>query len=225
MEGTMEDPEFMGEAARFPGSVTRLAQDLRSPDPAVRDAAAREIWQRYFKALLALARKHLSQRIRRRADEEDVLQSMYKSFVARQQQGDSGRPALADRDELWRLLVTITLRKARNLARYHTRERRDVGRELASTAAAGDEAESPVWDLEQMEAAALTPADGVALAEALERRLAALSDPTLREIALRKLEGYTNREIAAQRGCTERTIERKVERIKGKWGSDQETSD
>ena len=92
------------------GSVTRLIYDLRSDDSAVRDVAARLIWQRYFHGLLELARSNLDKRVRRRTDEEDVAQSMFKSFCSRQQRGEFD---LAGRDELWRLLVTITLRKAR----------------------------------------------------------------------------------------------------------------
>src|SRR5271155_926712 len=108
------------------GSVTRLIQLLRSDDPAERDIAARLIWRRYFRDLLELARSNLNKRIRRREDEEDVLQSMYKSFCLRQRQGEFD---LAGRDELWKLLVTITLRKARNTAKKQGREMRDVARE------------------------------------------------------------------------------------------------
>jgi DNA-directed RNA polymerase specialized sigma24 family protein len=66
-------------------------------------------------------------------------------------------------------------------------------------------------------AAGPTPAEAAELTEALERRLQALDDPELRQIALRKLEGWTNREIAAQDGRTERTVERKLERIRARW--------
>ena len=79
-------------------------------------AAARLVWGRYFQELLVLARNHLSARIRCREDEEDVLRSMYKSFCSRQRRGDFD---LANRDELWNLLVRITLRKARNAANRH----------------------------------------------------------------------------------------------------------
>jgi RNA polymerase sigma factor (sigma-70 family) len=199
-----------------PGSITRSINDLRSEDPAVRDAAARAIWQRYFRKLLGLARNHLKQRIRRRMDEEDVLQSMFKSFFFRQQQGQFGS-ALTDRDSLWRLLVTITLRKARNAANHHRRGKRDLNREGPATGAIGDDGDFSVWDLEQLESAGPTPETAAILTETLERRIAALGDLTLREIALRKLEGYTNLEIARQRGCTPRTVERKVERIKAKF--------
>jgi hypothetical protein len=55
------------------GSVTRLIIDLRSDEPALREAAARPVWGRYFKELLVLARNHLSARIRCQEDEENVL--------------------------------------------------------------------------------------------------------------------------------------------------------
>jgi RNA polymerase sigma factor (sigma-70 family) len=196
------------------GSVTGMLLGLRSDDPVVRDAAARQIWDRYFRDLLALARNNLDKRIRLRTDEEDVAQSMFKSFCLRQQRGEFD---LAGRDELWKLLVTITLRKARNAANAQRREKRDVGRER--TLSAGDDADSPLWALEQMETAGPSPAEAVVLNEALERRLQSLADPELREIALWRLEGYTNAEIAARLDCTERSVERRLARIRTLWAS------
>ena len=108
------------------GSVTRLIIDLRSDQPGLRESAARLVWGRYFQELLVLARNHLSARIRCREDEEDVLQSMYKSFCIRQRRGDFD---LANRDQLWNLLVHITLQKARNTANRHHQAKRDIRRE------------------------------------------------------------------------------------------------
>jgi RNA polymerase sigma factor (sigma-70 family) len=196
------------------GSVTRLIQLLRSDDAAERDLAARMIWRRYFQDLLELARNNLNKRIRRREDEEDVLQSMYKSFCLRQQRGEFD---LAGRDALWKLLVTITLRKARNVAQKQLRGKRDVTRE--QTIADRDDGESAQWAIEQMDAAGPSPAEAALLNEALELRLEALADPELREIALWRLEGYTNREIADRLDCTERSVERRLERIRSKWTS------
>ena len=202
------------------GSVTRLIQLLRSDDPAERDLAAQLIWQRYFHDLLELARNHLDRRIRRREDEEDVLQSMYKSFCLRQLRGEFD---LTGRDALWKLLVTITLRKARNTAKKHARDRRDIARE--QTIADRDESGSAHWALEQMDAAGPSPAEAALLNEALERRLEALADPELRRIALLRLEGHTNREIAVLHDCTERSVERRMERIRSKWTSFDDRSE
>jgi RNA polymerase sigma factor (sigma-70 family) len=194
------------------GSVTKLIQLLRSDEKTERDLAALLIWRRYFRDLLELARNNLNKRVRRREDEEDVLQSMYKSFCLRQQRGEFD---LAGRDALWKLMVTITLRKARNVAKAQGREKRDIGRE--QTMPADDEARSANWALEQMDAAGPSPAEAAVLNEALERRLAALADPELRQIALWRLEGYTNREIADRLDMTERSVERRTERIRNKW--------
>ena len=195
------------------GSVTRLIDDLRSSDPAVRDLAASLIWQHYFHSLLELARSNLDSRVRRRTDEEDVAQSMFRSFCLRQQRGEFD---LAGRDELWKLLVTITLRKARNAANAHRRKKRDVARE--QDAPAGDR-RSGEWMLELMDSSAPTPDEAMVLNEALERRLEALADPELRRISLWRLEGYTNREIADRFNRTERAIERKLGRIRSLWMS------
>ncbi len=196
------------------GSVTRLVQLLRTGDREERNLAARLIWERYFRDLLELARNNLTRRIRRREDEEDVLQSMYKSFCLRQQRGEFD---LAGRDALWKLLVTITLRKARNAANKQAMDKRDVARER--TVSAGDETRSPRWALEQMDAAGPSPAEAAVLNEALERRLEVLADPELRQTALLRLEGYTNREIADLLDCTERSVERKLMRIRSLWTS------
>ena len=48
-----------------------------------------------------------------------------------------------------------------------------------------------------------------------------LKDPGLRQIALWKLEGYTNPEIAAQLDCTVRAVERKLEAHPGLLGQGQ----
>jgi RNA polymerase sigma factor (sigma-70 family) len=195
------------------GSVTRLIIDLRSDEPAVREVAARLVWGRYFRELLALARSHLSARIRSREDEEDVLQSMYKSFCIRQRRGDFD---LTNRDELWNLLVRITLRKAQSAATRHLQGKRDVRREEAEEAVRSGEDE-PGSILDQIDSDGPTPAEAALLNEALERRFQMLKDPDLRQIALWKLEGYTNAEIATQLDCTLRTVERKLERIRAYW--------
>ena len=142
------------------GSVTRLIIDLRSDEPAVRELAARLVWGRYFQELLALARSHLSARIRGREDEEDVLQSMYKSFCLRQRRGDFD---LANRDELWKLLVQITLRKARNTANRHLQGKRDVRRDAIGNAAPADGFDEPAALLNQLDTDDPTPAEAALL--------------------------------------------------------------
>lgn len=194
------------------GSVTRLVEQLRSDNAAVRNEAARQIWQRYFSALLDLACRHLDPRVRQREDEEDVVQSVYKSLCLRLGRGEY---TLGSRDDLWRLLVTMIKYKARHAATRQRRQRRDYRREQP-VAAREDDSLSPEWVYAQMEQEEPTPADGAALAEELRRRLDSL-EPELRQVALWRLEGYINTEIAEKLGCVERTVERKLVLIRKAW--------
>jgi len=201
----------MGEQDQSPGSITRHIDALRSADEEVRNEAAQEIWNRYFRRLSALVRTHLDQRLRRREDEDDVVQEMYHSFFRRQQKGDFD---LTSRNELWQLLVTIALCKTRNTAQRHQSQRRDYRREFHSNRSS----DSMVPDrlLEQMDAAGPTPSEAAAIAEEVERRLQILSEP-LRQIACWKLEGHTHEEIAGLMNCSKRTVIRKVELIRKEW--------
>jgi hypothetical protein len=44
-----------------------------------------------------------------------------------------------------------------------------------------------------------------------------LGDATLRSVALWKMEGFTNEEIATKLGCAGRTVERKLKVIRDLW--------
>ena len=195
-----------------------MIEHMRSEDASLRDDAARRLWERYAPALLHLARRHLDKKLLQRADEDDVLQSMYASFCIRQQRGNFD---LAGRDDLWKLLVTVTLRKARNAARRHRQQTRDYRRENGD----GDPNRGGLAH-ELFDVTEPTPDDAAAFNDELERRLRALGNPVLRQIALFKLEGYTNKEIAQELdNCTERTIERKLARIRTKWAQCDETTE
>jgi RNA polymerase sigma factor (sigma-70 family) len=196
------------------GSVTRLIDLMRSRDRTVRNEAARQIWLRYFPQLLELACKHLSPRVRRREDEEDIVQKVYKSFCLRLKRGDY---TLGNRDDLWRLLLTMTLNKARGTAQYHRARRRDYHREEARPATLEDSSASEEA-LVRLEAVEPTPAEAVLLTEEVERRLQILPEP-LRQVVLWKLEGYTHEEIAGpdKLNCSARTVERKLHLVRQKW--------
>jgi hypothetical protein len=93
-------------SAEGEGSITHWIADLKAGD----EDAARQLWQRYFDQLGRLARVKLRSAPRAMADEEDVALSAFHSLCAAAARG--GFSELNDRDDLWRLLVTITARKA-----------------------------------------------------------------------------------------------------------------
>ncbi len=62
-----------------------------------------------------------------------------------------------------------------------------------------------------------TPELAVEIAETCATMLSSLSEPDLQQIVERKIEGFTSAEIARQLNVTERTVERKLERIRRRW--------
>jgi len=184
------------------GSITRWIGSLKAGDA----AAARPLWEAYFRRLIALAREHLRGTPRRAVDEEDIALSAFDSFCAGAVRGRF--PDLADRHNLWSLLVAVTRHKCVDLVRHETRAKRGGKAVLASLDANDLFAREPSPDF----AAELAEEFAVRLA-----RLDATGDPTLRAVALAKMEGDTTNEIAARLGCVRRTIERKLVLIERLW--------
>jgi RNA polymerase sigma factor (sigma-70 family) len=196
------------------GSVTQLIHRFQSGDPVQRDEAARQIWERYLPRLLTLARRHLDRRIRAREDEEDVVLSAGKSVFNRVQRGDFD---LAGRDALWALLVRVVKNKACNAADRHYCDKRNARLERPFAPSDVDSSDAPHGSSEPVEDTEPTPAEAALRDEALEQRLRTLPERDLREIALLKLEGYTNGEIGDKLKCSERGIERKLNLIRKRW--------
>jgi RNA polymerase sigma factor (sigma-70 family) len=161
-------------------------------------AAVRQLLERYFQRLVQLARSRLRGRPGLEAYDEDVALSAFKSLCLGVERGRF--PELSDRDDLWRLLAILTIRKAIDL------QRRDRARLTTGEP-----------NLEQILSDEPAPELAAEMAEEYQRLLALLDDAELRSIALWKVEGYTNEEIALRLGCVERTVERKLQRIRILW--------
>jgi DNA-directed RNA polymerase specialized sigma24 family protein len=140
---------------------------------------------------------------------------MGRSFFCRLSRGDF---TLGDRDDLWALLVTITLNKVRNAADHHFAAKRDVRRTRPLPSFDESWTNTP-HDPIALEFPEPSPADAAALTEALEIRLRDLPEPDLRQVALMKLEGFTTCEIADRIKCSKRTVERKLGLIRKRWES------
>ena len=187
-------------------SVTHWIQKLRTGE----DRAASELWDRYFVRLRQLARRRLGANPRQAADEEDVAVSVFDSLCRGISEGKFDR--LSDRDDLWRLLIVLTRQKSVDGIRHEARLKRGGGQVQSLSAQQDDEK-----DLTEFLAADPDPAFLTSVDEQCERLMALLRDDTLRTIAMRKMEGVTNDEIAGELGLSERTIRRKVDLIREDW--------
>jgi DNA-directed RNA polymerase specialized sigma24 family protein len=197
-------------------SVTQWLDRLKAGDP----DAAQKLWERYFRRLVGLAKKKLRASPRRAADEEDVALSAFDSFC--RGAGQARFPRLHDRLDLWQLLVLLTARKAVDLAQHERRQKRGGGGVLDEAALPGPARSSAQGAaLDQIEGPEPTPAFAAQVAEECRRLLERLDSPELRDVALRKVEGYGNEEIAAQLGCGLRTVERRLRLIRSIWEQEE----
>jgi DNA-directed RNA polymerase specialized sigma24 family protein len=186
---------------------------LKDGDP----QAIERLWDDYFQRLVGLARTFLPKGGRRAADEEDVALSAFHSLCKGAAAGQF--PELGGRDDLWRLLVVITLRKARRALRRAQSQKRGGGHvkgESVFISAKGQEAPS---GLQEMLGQGPTPAFAAEVAEECERLLDKLGDHQLRSIAIMKMDGYTVAEIAQELSCGHRSVERGLQLIRAKWQS------
>ena len=189
------------------GSVSRWIELLDEGDP----EASQQIWSRFYAQLVAYARVRLNGAPRITADEEDVVASAFDSFFRRVKEGQF--PSMQNRDDLRQLLFKIVQRKAANHCRDSIRQKRGNGNVVGECDLDAD------VQLESLDKAASRELSAETLAivhESIERLLGSLDDE-LREIALARLEGFTNVEIAGRIDRSVPTVERRLRLIRDTW--------
>jgi len=87
--------------------------------------AASELYLKYAERLERIARRQTAANLVSRFDPEDVVQSVFRTFFRR---FSAGAYDLPDGEELWKLLLVISLNKLRKLGLHHRALKRDVRR-------------------------------------------------------------------------------------------------
>jgi DNA-directed RNA polymerase specialized sigma24 family protein len=193
------------------GSVSHWIAQLKAGD----HAAAQPLWEGYLQKLVERARHKLAGTPRRAADEEDVALSAFKSFCRAAAQDRF--PQLHDRHDLWQLLVVITDRKACHQVHYERRHKRGGGNVLDEAALLAADSTATQSPLAQVVGPEPSPDFAAQVAEECRRLLGLLGDAELQQVAVRKMEGYTVDEIAAQLGWVPRTVQRRLQLIRRIW--------
>ncbi len=181
--------------------IEELLQRVREGD----QFAAAELHQRYVDRLIRLARSRLTPKFGRRVDPEDVVQSACRSFFRRV---TDGRYQAMEDEQLWQLLATITVSKARKVVRRHTTQKRSVASEESRAAYLAFTPLTPVALAKDP-----SPEEATILIEETQRMMTGLT-PLQRHIIQMNLQGYATEEIAQDVGCSERTVHRAIERAR-----------
>lgn len=223
------------EATRRPlddeaSDITDLMQQLRDGD----EEAALLLWNRYSDQIAEVARRTLQRSPSRISDEEDVVIVAFKSLLAGIR---SGRfPEVDHREQLWRLMMVITTRKAAATLERDRRHKRGSGSVRGDSAVMIDvklsdaehvHADSGVLakrgdsDLaegfDRLEGTGTTPDIAALMADEAESLLQQLPDEVSRQLVCLKLEGHTHEEIADRLNCNVRTVERRLKQVREIW--------
>jgi DNA-directed RNA polymerase specialized sigma24 family protein len=166
-------------------------------------SAADEVVGVYYERLVRLAQRRLSNLPPQIADDEGAVISALRSFFSGVQSGQFSK--VKEQEDLWRILATITARKAIRQLRSHWKqsgERQRVNREN---------------DVKYLLSRNPSPEDEAMMIDQCQARLDSLGDPTLQKIACMRLEGFSTQEIADRLAVHVRSVQRKLKLIETKW--------
>jgi RNA polymerase sigma-70 factor (ECF subfamily) len=178
-----------------------LTDRLRAGD----EKAAREVYEKWTLRLVGLARHQLGHFLTGKEDPEDVVQSIYRSFFRRWQEG---RYRAGDWHDVWALLAVIAIRKCAGRRQHYAAERRDPRREVPL--ASQDPAAGPA------------PEEAALLVETIGRLLEGLEPPE-RAIVELSLQGHSTQEISTRLGRAERTVQRVRQHVRSqlqRWNAE-----
>ncbi len=170
-------------------SVTSWVTRLRNGD----SIAAQDLWDRFFSRLISMTRSRIQSTSRAVTDEEDIVLSAMKSFCIGLQKGRF--PELSTHESLWRLLLTITVRKIADKKSFDRRGKRDIAREISLD----QHSLQSDGEIQAFISREPDPEFAVECAEQISVLMETLEHDDLRQVALLKMEGFTNPEIAQLR--------------------------
>ncbi|MEM6691447.1 MAG: ECF-type sigma factor [Planctomycetota bacterium] len=184
--------------------------------------ALQRLWDAYFHRMVPLARRRMLGSKREVRDEEDIALSAFQSFCRGLQRGrfvaNRADDETSDDDNLWPLLVTITLNKATEEIRRQRRLKR--GGEFKNVAVG-----SAIELLDQLADSGPDPHLVATAQESLQRLMSLLDESgnrDLRDIVVASFEGESPEQIAQRFECSLRTVQRKLKTARALWESDSQ---
>lgn len=191
-----------------------LVERLRRGD----EDAMRLVFDLFYSRLVRRAARELQGRPRGMKDEEDLAQSTMRSFWNALQAGRLG--TLDDPQSLERVLMKMVARKAVDWLRHEGAEKRGGGKVRGDSAFPRSLADDDGNGSVQIPGDASTPSAHAAAEEWWQHVFDLLPDDDCRRIVREKLDGATNREIAARLGFTLRMVERRLQLVRKIWAQD-----
>lgn len=163
-------------------------------------SAATELYLRYAARLGSFATAKTGSDLAARIDPESIVQSVFRSFFRRAQ---DGQYHVAPGEELWKLLLVIALNKIRSAAAFHHAQRRDSRRTLSMTDLGTPVSDEKWSDQNSFDVLRLT----------IDEILSTLTESQRAMVSLR-IEGQEVDAIAQQTGRSKRSVERTLQNFR-----------
>jgi DNA-directed RNA polymerase specialized sigma24 family protein len=186
-------------------AVITWINQLRAGDA----VALRSLWSAFYPRIVTLARRRLKGVPKSEGDEEFVALEVFEAFRRSITENRSLR--LQNLLDVWNVLVVMIARKCLDLKR---RSARMAHGSRGRSRAEGGEVRRAMFATKAREPDPALAAEVAEVAEEHLRLFDRLDDPQLRSLALLKMAGDTNAEIAAKLNCSLRTVERRLNRIR-----------
>lgn len=166
-----------------------------------------QLWEAYFERISRAVSGRLTTQGRRFEDQEDVAVSALRTFIRRASLGNFTE--LDDADQLWKLLLTISIRKANDYRKRSMAQRRGgqnliLGQDSATDSgapAAIDRAAGRNYD---------APDADIRATEFFDVVMKQMPDDSTRDVVLLHLQGADTETIAEMQKCSERTVQRRM---------------
>jgi len=152
-----------------------------------------EFWHAHEERIRRIANRQLSTALKRRVDEDDVAQSVFRTFIRRMSEDQF---SFENRDDIKNLLYSITVNKVRRKAQFHLAKKRGIDQEVYLSHLANLQRSEP------------TPDEIAVFNEFLE--FIEDLNPDEQVIIQMRLDGHTQEEISLVLNCSERTIRRRM---------------
>ncbi len=189
--------------AQVPSPMNELTELLDQARIGV-ESAESAVHREFVDKLVCLASRRINDRFRAKIAPEEVVQSVFASFFRRHRAGEFD---IANWNDLWALLVTITVRKCVNKVEGFMSSKRNVDREIDQRQEF--DRGSSIFGPSKEPAAE----DVAIFNETLDHLFDQLPE-TLQEIVCLRLQGMSNLEISEKIGRSERTVYRALNRVR-----------
>lgn len=164
---------------------------------------ADEVVDLFYQRLVRFAKRKLAALPPQVADEEGAVISALRSFFSGVEGGQFH--GFNSENDMWRILATITARKAFRQMRVHWKQSGERNQVIRLS------------DIQHLVATEPSAQDELMIMEEFDHLINGLEDETLRKLVRLRLEGFESEDIADRLGIHVRSVQRKIKLVQTKW--------